>query len=95
VPPEVAEEEESHAFRERDREAARHRANEEAEDTNALENKVAGLTCAGDDCSVEEVEDAFPLCPLANKYTKEKKEAWIEIVAYVRICRKEGIKVPI
>jgi len=37
VPPEVAEEKERHAFRERDWEVAHQRANEEAEDTNALE----------------------------------------------------------
>ena len=38
---------------------------------------------------------ALPLCPPPDKYTKEEKEAWVETVAYIRICRKEGIKFPI
>jgi hypothetical protein len=95
VPLEAAEEEERNAFRERDWNAARERANEEAEDTTALENEVAGLTGHGDDSSVEEVEDALPLCPPPSKYTNEEKEAWVETVAYIKICRKEEIKVPI
>ena len=44
------------------------------------------------DSSVEEVEDALPHYPPPIHYTVQEKEAWVETVAFVRLCRKEGNK---
>ena len=95
VPPEVAEEQERHEAREREWETAQERDAEDAEEQAALYNASVPSKVAGDDINVEEIEDAFPVCPPPDKYTADEKKAWVETVEYVRRCRKEDRKVPI
>jgi len=87
VPLEVAAEDAREAAREADRalmeERARERERKQWEEDAAEE---------GRDSSVEEVEDALPPCPPPSHYTMEEKEAWVQTVAFLRLCRKEGNK---